>query len=84
MWLFVIAFLVVLLTMWYFSNTKNYGMFQKGGIFEPPKRFPLGSFNNWEVMTGRKPIFASLDQYYKEYSKDHRAIGIFALSRWES
>ncbi len=82
MWLLIVALFVVLLTLWYRSNTKNYGMFLRSGILEPPKCFPLGSYNNWKVMTGQKPFFANLDEYYKEYSRKNSAIGIFALSRY--
>ncbi len=72
-WLLVVLALAAL-ALFYRSNTRNFGSFERAGIFEPPKRFPFGTLDSsWKMFTGKVPFSYSLNELYEKYKDEVRA-----------
>jgi len=79
MWLYLVAILVILLAVWYYQLTKQYGIFEAKGIKEPPKLFPIGTISSgWRTLFGKSNFLQSLNQLYTDYPKE-RYLGTFSF-----
>ena len=51
----------------YFYFSKKFSYFRNHGVPEAPGYFPLGSANNWKIMTGRLSFIRLTDDIYLQY-----------------
>jgi len=77
----IVTAIVILLALWYYNCTKNYGIFEAKGIVEPPKYFPVGTYSSgWKILFKKTNVFQALDELYFKYSNE-RYLGIYGFGR---